>query len=172
MSDYSWLKAHLSSAVEGVIGSIELAHDSRLSPSDAWIVGASIGFSGPKGAGSMVIWGDFALYEKSHPLAGVKVLERDEVLDWTGEVCNQILGRVKNQLGRENVTVFMATPNVFAGKNVTLGRANGDVQVEGHFRHPGGSFAVRFDCESKLLDERTEPEAGTEMPEEGDLMLF
>lgn len=43
-----------------------------------------------------------------------------ELADWTGEICNQIVGRIRNQLLRYAVDLGVGTPVVLAGVGISI----------------------------------------------------
>jgi CheY-specific phosphatase CheX len=91
-------------------------------------VGALIGFDGPQIRGSLMLICTFQVAARSRParLGGVAPLSsrvsRDWILvrDWTGELANQLVGRVKNRLLVFGIGFQIATPLALSGRGLAL----------------------------------------------------
>jgi CheY-specific phosphatase CheX len=95
-----------------------------------------------------------------------------DFMDWTGELTNQYLGRLKNKLIAYGVALEISTPLVVSGLSLRL-------------QEPSGSQTRRVDCSTAagpvhaLISVRTgdgfvmldEP-VGEPMPAEGEMLLF
>jgi len=80
-----------------------------------------IGFSGGVFKGSLVAICEAAFLDKSHPnhQMGMPV-GPNEIADWSGEVSNQLLGRIKNILSANDVKFDMGTPTTVSGKTMQI----------------------------------------------------
>lgn len=72
-----------------------------------------IGFSGRVVRGTMVLAITAAPLSKSNPLAGA-----GNARDWLAELTNQLLGRIKIQLLRHQVEIYMRLPAVLGGEHL------------------------------------------------------
>lgn len=72
---------------------------------------AIIGYSGPEVRGTVM------LAVSREGLAATRPIGDDD-RDWLAELCNQLLGRVKNRLFRHGVQISMSTPLVIRGERL------------------------------------------------------
>ena len=80
-----------------------------------------IGYSGDQVKGSMVISCERELLDKSHPNHAMGMPVGDpEIIDWIGEIANQMLGRIKNKLSSAGVKFAMGTPTTVTGKSMQI----------------------------------------------------
>lgn len=91
------------------------------SPASLVTYASVIGYSGDFMKGSLVITCDKRLLHKSHPnhAMGMPVGDQD-ILDWVGEMANQLLGRVKNKLATCGVKCTMGTPTTVTGQSMQV----------------------------------------------------
>lgn len=134
---------------------------------------STIGFTSPKLIGVLVLTASRALVERSLPASLRRGTPSDEIIaDWTGELSNQALGRLKNRFYAVGIEIALSTPTVFAGKELR------------HFSQPStlyrsllfegeGSLLAEFqaDCESSLEIGEVEP-GKEESPPEGEALFF
>jgi chemotaxis protein CheX len=103
----------------------------------------------------------------------VPVPAEEEVRDWAGELSNQLLGRLKNQLLKRGIIFELATPiTIFASElRMPMRRATYGSWLR--FDGPDGTVAVRFALhtpggwELPAIDESAGPGQ-----EEGEMLLF
>lgn len=141
--------------------SASASHSAR--PADEPLVGV-IGFTASK------LRGNLALLIPSDVVRATQ--GASDVMDWTGELTNQFLGRLKNKLIVYGVALEVSTPLVVAGLSLRL-------------QEPSGAQTRRIDCSTPVGDVHalisvrvsegfeffTEP-AGEPVPSEGEILLF
>ena len=136
-------------------------------------VGASIGFTGATLRGALVLISTRRLIERVLPAEVAPGDVLAQVADWTGELTNQLLGRIKNKLLVYGVTVDMSTPTVIFGLELARKDTRLSIRREFAFRHGGEPLSIYFDAVAVpgfRLTEPTEPPAAGIA--EGDLALF
>jgi CheY-specific phosphatase CheX len=134
---------------------------------------STIGFTSSQLIGVLVLTLGRDLAERSLPASLRKGIVSDEIIaDWTGELSNQALGRLKNRFYAVGVEIALSTPTVFAGKQLR------------HFSQPSVIYrSIMFEGEGSLLAEFQADcpdgleigEAATaveETPPEGEVMFF
>ncbi|MEP7119522.1 MAG: chemotaxis protein CheX [Byssovorax sp.] len=148
---------------------------------DAQIV-AFIGFGGARMRGTLTVVAPHALWRETYPIVGSAGSEPDDndLLDWCGEVVNQVLGRIKNQLLRSGVELQVSTPKALRASQLTISTsAQKTVCVLRSSATDGTSIGVWFDAmveESGILF----PSPSEALPSgdvadsmnEGDALLF
>lgn len=83
---------------------------------------ASIGLAGACFRGALVLRATPAFFRAVYPPELRKTaLTSSEVIDWAGEVANQLLGRMKNRLARLGLDFHLSTPTVVMGDRLRLG---------------------------------------------------
>lgn len=95
----------------------QLAHDAQIV--------AFIGFGGARVRGTLTVMAPRMLWLTTYPIAqppGSKLCDND-LLDWCGEVVNQVLGRIKNQLVRRGVELQVSTPKALHASQLTISRS-------------------------------------------------
>jgi hypothetical protein len=104
--------------------------DARLRDSSAILAGL-VSFSGSAMRGSLILSSSFGLVNQARPqLARATPLSADSAADWilardwTGELANQVLGRVRNRL-RLQGPVFISPPVVLSGAALTFALPKG-----------------------------------------------
>lgn len=99
-----------------------------------------VDFAGPSMTGKLVLAGSFDFFAESRPsVARQRLLRADSsadwilVRDWSMELANQLLGRIKNQLCATGVSVDARPPKAVSGHSllVTLRERRGMCQVFG-----------------------------------------
>jgi CheY-specific phosphatase CheX len=136
-------------------------------------IAAFIGFTGEQMRGTLVISAPFKLLAQVHPInpSGPKVREEDQ-RDWTGELANQLLGRLKIRLGAYGITFALSTPTTLVGRNLR-GVAAQDGARFILFRSEDCSLYVQFDAQTRPdFDLLETPIYETAPVQEGDMMLF
>jgi CheY-specific phosphatase CheX len=88
---------------------------------DATELAAVVGFSGENVRGTVGLTAPLTALSATHPsaLAGERIDAR-MLEDWLGELANQMMGRIKAQLRRRSVTVWMSTPIVLRGVSIVV----------------------------------------------------
>ena len=150
----------------------------RLEPSDAHTgtaddVGASIGFTGPALRGALVMISTHRFVQRVLPAEIEAGDSAEQVADWTGELANQLLGRIKNKLLTYGVTLEMSTPTVIFGLELIRKSSRSSICRQFSFRQGEDALSIYFDAVAAPGFELTPP---TEPPEpgiaEGELALF
>jgi hypothetical protein len=91
--------------------------------------------------------------------------------DWLGELANQLVGRMKNQLRRYGLELFVTAPAVLRGEHLPVARRDGRLQVS--LVSPVGRVRVWLDAHfSSTFTMLDRPEPGTTGPGEGESLLF
>jgi len=135
-------------------------------------VGASIGFTGPSLRGALVLISTRHLIQSVLPEA-VRGDSAAQVADWTGELANQLLGRIKNKLLNYGVSVDMSTPTVIFGLELARKGTSAGIRRQFAFRHADQPLAIYLDAVAAPGFRLTEPEAPVAPGiAEGDLALF
>ena len=133
-----------------------------------------IGFGGTEVRGSLVMYFDETLVVATRPQTLGRVDDQDAALrDWTGEMANQLLGRVKNNLLKYNVKVAMGVPTAISGQGYTLTSVGDMSPVRLRFTSEFGNLSLLLNMRFRpglRLDPPNEEEEDTAA--EGDLMLF
>ena len=135
-------------------------------------VASVIGFSGEKIKGSLAVSSEKTLLDKSHPnhAIGMPVAEAD-LSDWSGEIANLILGRIKNKISNVGTTFSMATPTNVVGKRMQIStpKDGGSLQVtvDGPFGQMTVFFLATLDP-TLVLD----GSKATDTAKEGEAILF
>ena len=126
---------------------------------------ASIGFASPQASGMLTL----ALAPKVALATGAS---ENAVRDWSGELANQALGRVKNRLLRYGVELQLATPVVISGERLTV-HPGPDEHACFWFATPAGHVDVYVSArvDSDFVWVLGEDEGG-EIAPEGDLLMF
>lgn len=103
---------------------------------------ATIGFTSANLRGLLVLTLDHGLAARSLP-PGLRQGEPDDkiVADWTGELSNQLLGRLKNKFHGSGIDISLSTPIVFMGKEMR------------HFTNASPIHRMIFFSEGRILVE-------------------
>jgi len=92
------------------------------------------------------------------------------VLDWAGELANQLLGRLKNRLYGRGITMEVSTPTSLRG--LPLGAPEVDAARAYIFRDSEQQIWVRLHLTAEDVDLAHPRTDGGEAVPEGDLVLF
>jgi CheY-specific phosphatase CheX len=129
-----------------------------------------IGFSGPI-RGSLTVSSTADLFRASYPSKGEPNIA--DLLDWVGEIANQLLGRIKRRFCERGVDFEASTPAAIRGRDIggrspvregvcdLVFRVGSDVV--------GVSFEVTPAADGKIFTDTAEPIGCSR---EGDLVLF
>ena len=171
MSEQTWREVSdqvVPECVKALLEVYELAVDAAGEPvpdPESSTIVASIGFASAQASGTLTL----ALAPRVALATGAS---ESAVRDWSGELANQALGRVKNRLLRYGVELQMATPVVISGERLTVHPTNGERST---FRF--STSAGRVDT---YVSARIDPDfvwvlgedEGGEIAPEGDLLMF
>lgn len=134
---------------------------------------ASIGFSGEILRGSLLLRASAESFRLSLPTEIAVLLDDDDATsDWAGELANQLLGRLKNQLAHHAVEVFLSTPVVVIGRELRHVAA-GPVRTRDHV-FAGETGVIRITLEAMVPADfvLTLTAGGDAGIAEGELALF
>ena len=82
---------------------------------------ASIGLAGQEFRGALIVHASPAFFARSYPPSLKRtVVSEAAMIDWAGEISNQLLGRMKNRLCRLGLDFAISTPTVVRGDKLTL----------------------------------------------------
>jgi CheY-specific phosphatase CheX len=107
-------------------GFSELAEDDQRAPSATGpdTIVASIGLAGVDFRGALVIHAPPAFFQRSYPASLKRTVISDaQMIDWAGEISNQLLGRLKNRLCQFGLDFAISTPTVVRGDKLVLNAA-------------------------------------------------
>lgn len=115
---------------------------------------AVITFSGQAAGGTLVLASSPGILRRSMPYDADAPVPMDVLLDWCGELANQVLGRVKDRLVRHGATIYVGTPRAFICADAPFGlldpvRTVGQVLV-GVDAHAFAWFEVHADAHFRL----------------------
>jgi CheY-specific phosphatase CheX len=103
---------------------------------------ATIGFTSINLRGLLVLTLDHDMAAQSLPPNLRKGAAGDEIVaDWTGELSNQLLGRLKNKFHGAGIDISLSTPIVFMGKEMR------------HFTNASPIHRMHFFAEGRVLVE-------------------
>jgi CheY-specific phosphatase CheX len=74
-----------------------------------------IGFTGPV-RGSLVISASSAFFRSTYPASPGTTVTNADLLDWTGEMANQVLGRIKRRFCDRGTSFQAGNPNAIRGR--------------------------------------------------------
>lgn len=114
-----------------------------------------IGFSGPLLRGTLTLVAPFTLLHAAYPIppcAPTEVPEAD-VLDWSGELVNQLLGRIKNRLAPRGVELMASTPKSLRADQPRIQRTTSTTICALRFSSGPARLGVWFDAVT--IDERS-----------------
>jgi chemotaxis protein CheX len=135
------------------------------------LLAASIGLSGHSVRGAMVVVARPAFFFSTYPVE-LGTPGTGEIFDWAGEVANQLLGRLKNRLGRYGVDFTLSTPTVVRGDRLRLrtGDQSATLRRPLHIRDERVDihFEIERDDDQPLLSNGPPASASPE----GDALLF
>ena len=137
-------------------------------------VAGSIGFTAAEIRGAVLMTARKEVLARAWPAELRHRVPTDrDVYDWTGELVNQLLGRVKNALVPFGLCLEQSTPTVVTGWHLHRAPASTNVARRYLFEAEGGSVAVYFDAvvgEAFALAES--PRESLQPVVEGDVQLF
>lgn len=127
-----------------------------------------IGFSSDVLSGSLVLALPQSVAERTLPVAGVSLS------DWSGELANQLLGRLKNQLLKYKVVLNMSLPVVLSGDGLRLLATKHQITRYYSFSSDAGKVFIRLDMEMSPDFRFTADDGATSegVVDEGELLLF
>jgi CheY-specific phosphatase CheX len=127
-----------------------------------------IGFSSANISGSLLLAMPSSLVERALPAPEANLA------DWSGELANQLLGRLKNQLLDYNLAIDMSLPVVIAGGGLALPTRTRALEQFYSFASDFGRMLVRSELELNPALElvRELGPSSKQRMDEGELLLF
>jgi len=135
---------------------------------------AVMGFSGGLMRGSLALIAPVELMKRAYPLPltlnGPWELD---VFDWSGEVANRLLGRIKNELAARGVEVEPSTPHVLHAEPLQTVGSMRQMICSLAFTSEDSWIEVWFDAIAAQESAVLAPiDPNRETPSEGDVLLF
>lgn len=108
------------------VAAVTTAEVAQIHVGSSTSVVATLGFTGDLVRGSLLVVAKAESLQMSHPMSalGADVKETD-VNDWSGEIANQVLGRLKNGLLKYALNLKMSVPSVVRGASLQIVGASG-----------------------------------------------
>ena len=98
-------------------------------------IASVIAFGGWQIRGSLTVRGAVDLFQATHPVEGGKVKQSQAALvDWAGEVANQLLGRFKNKMLAHCLDFQVGVPSTIFGENMIEASGARNDLIARHFR--------------------------------------
>jgi CheY-specific phosphatase CheX len=143
------------------------------------VVGASpqmlslIGFGGSQLRGAVLLSASRPVLERSYPIRHADAVSDDDLRDWSAELVNQLLGRIKNQLLSRGVTIQLSTPTAISGVQIVVGAAWTNAACVPH-RFDVGAERLSMRFEAVASDNVVLADGGMDEPALGetDILLF
>lgn len=156
----------LSAAVENVFATYGEEGREASSSEHGHDIVAVIGFSSQnvKGGLALGICADLARRIAPSPTT--------ELADWTGEICNQVLGRLRNQLLRYEMDLNLATPVVLAGVGIDIKPSRAGTLHHQCFSASGHVFEAFLEASFVEGYEFPEPSAEEVAAPESSVLMF
>jgi chemotaxis protein CheX len=136
---------------------------------------AFIGFAGAQLRGSLTVVAPFSLMRTAYPLLLKNEPEAGlDVIDWAGELANQLLGRIENRLAGRRIELLAGTPKVLLGEHLSVPRPPRNSVCDLRFDSVGGEeLCIWFDASVREdIDLFGRQSADNPCAAEGDLVLF
>jgi len=111
-------------------------------------IAAFIGFGGEKVRGTLMMAAPFGLMRGAYPLPSADgcAPADDDVLDWSGEVVNQMLGRMTNSLVARGIVLVASIPKAIQVDKLWVSRSTHTSVCRLNLRSEGGGFGVWLDA--------------------------
>jgi CheY-specific phosphatase CheX len=156
----------LSAAVEGVF----LAYGEKSNPVTGADQGhdivAVLGFTSDNVRGGLALGMSAELAQRSAPPGPM------QAADWVGEIANQVMGRIRNQLLRYGVDLALGTPVVLAGVGVGIKPSKGTALHHQCFASGKHRFDAFLEVRFREEFEFAAPSAEGVAADEGSVLLF
>lgn len=133
---------------------------------------AVIGFTSEPMCGAVLLRVDTTVLARSYPMQSEA--SQEELTDWSGELVNQLLGRVKKRLLAYGLTIQLSTPTAVVGSELQIGRSSSEMITVSHeFGSEWGQLYVRCVVSANPeLELSPVQDRAHEAAAEGDLLLF
>jgi len=133
-----------------------------------------IGFGGRMLRGSLTLVAPFSLLKTTYPFPLKAEPEAGlDVLDWSGELANQLIGRISNRLANRGIELLASTPKVLLAEHLRVSSLPRNCVCELRFRAGDASVGLWFDGlaadDANLFGSAEIP---TSSAKEGDVLVF
>jgi CheY-specific phosphatase CheX len=135
-------------------------------------IGATIGFTSATLRGSVILISTRDFVARALPKEVPAGTGEEQLSDWTGELANQLLGRIKNKLLGLGVTLEMSTPAVIWGLELATKSTRSRLRRRFTYAHDGQPLSVFVDVVAAPDFEFTPSGAHAPGIAEGELTLF
>lgn len=134
-------------------------------------LGSMVGFRGKNIRGGLAFVAPIDLIAELLPVPRSGDRDDRKLRDWSAEIANQLLGRLKNKLSKRSLNFDVGTPVCFTGKSIRLVFLPDAEGVSLSFRAAATTVRVHLDCTvaSKLADADI---SDLRIAAEGDVLLF
>lgn len=109
----------------------------------------------------------------TYPTSDVTTVGEEELEDWTAELCNQLIGRIKNKLLNHNLRLDIGLPNAYFGSDISELLPSEGIQTTYRFSVDNevleATLVIDLQQPDLILSEDEDSDSG---PEEGELELF
>lgn len=134
---------------------------------------ATIGFTSPSLRGALVITLGRELALRSLPASLRRGEPAVEILaDWTGELSNQLLGRLKTKLFAFGIDIALSTPMVFVGKELRHFSHACPIIRSARFSGTGPCLVEFLACVEDYFEIGEPRQEETGRPPEGEAVFF
>jgi len=151
---------------------VQRAEETAAPVSPDFLLCSVIGFTGRDVRGSLVLALTEELSGLSNPVSGIGPIPSDRMTqrDWVGELSNQLLGRIKIELLKCGVEIYLNLPAILLGQHLApLPRA----QLKPlKFSLSNGAAAVWVEVEARPGFKIDTAKAAEHGPSAGDTLLF
>lgn len=134
-------------------------------------LGSLIGFRGKRARGGLAFVAPAELISHLLPVPTDERAVELQLRDWTAEIANQLLGRLKNKLSVKAIDFDTGTAVCFTGMSVRLVFLSAGDGMSITFRAGDAALRVHLDC-SIALDMTDVPVEDLHVVAEGDVILF
>ena len=172
-----YIEESLQEAVREFFGDYAIARgapsgaSARPAPPVEAQLGSLVGFRGRSVRGGLAFVAPVALVAKLLPVPRAASREELQLRDWSAEIANQLVGRLKNKLSTRAFDFDVGTALCFEGTSmcVTFPRGNSETSLSVSTTWAGAS--VYLDC--AFVDEADVPNGPSlRVVPEGDVLLF
>lgn len=140
-------------------------------PSSTVVLGSIIGFRGKAIRGGLAFVAPLELISEMLPVPKDSERADLQLRDWSAEIANQLVGRLKNKLSQRSVDFDVGTAVCFTGKSIRLVFLPDAEGLSLSFRSGTTSVRVHLDCTmaTEIADGNVED---LRIVPEGDVLLF
>lgn len=134
-------------------------------------LGSIVGFRGKGVRGGLAFVAPLNLIERMLPVPRDLTRADLQLRDWSAEMANQLVGRMKNKLSTKTFDFDVGTPVCFTGKSIKLVFLPDADGLSLEFTADGTPVRIHLDCTLSPFLASGEVEALRIVPE-GDVLLF